>query len=59
MIDEKINFKKIISEALISEDGRISMANITRRLKTDVGTDGTTLRPSDYMPVVKELDIKN
>lgn len=59
VIDEKINFKKIISEAPISEDGRISVPNITRRLKTDVGADGTTLRPSDYMPVIKELDIKN
>jgi hypothetical protein len=59
LIDEKTNFKRIFSEAPISEDGRIGIPNITRRLKTDVGSDEQTLRPSDYMPIIKELDNKN
>lgn len=51
--------KKVFSELTIGEDGRIVITNITSRLKREVASDGSTLKPSDYMPVIKELDNKN
>ena len=35
------------------------IAQISRRLKSDTAADGSQLRPSDYMPVVKALDSQN
>jgi hypothetical protein len=35
------------------------IAQISRRLKSDTAADGSQLRPSDYMPVIKALDSQN
>jgi Ca2+-binding EF-hand superfamily protein len=50
-IEEKVALKEILSSLVINEQGFIPILNITKRLKQE-----PTIMPSDYMPIIKELD---
>ena len=55
-IDEKVNLKKLFSELIINEDGRIMSSHLARLLKAALTKDNQTLKPSDYLPIIKGLD---
>lgn len=55
-IDEHINIKKLFGELPMTQEGRIVASHIQRRLKSETAPDGSTLKPSDYLPIIKALD---
>lgn len=55
-MDEKINLKKVIGELPLNEEGRFVVAHISRRLKSEKTSNGSTLNPSEYFPIIKVLD---
>jgi hypothetical protein len=48
--------KKVFGDILINEDGKMTTNNISRRIKAEMPIDGSTLKPSDYLPIIKILD---
>lgn len=50
-IEEKLSLKEMLSDLIINEQGQVTVMNITKRLKSQ-----PTVKPTDYMPIIKELD---
>ena len=56
-LEAKMNVKKFFGKLLITEEGNVIIASITRAFKTFADTkDGQPLKPSEYMAICKSLD---
>ncbi|CDW83096.1 cysteine protease family c02 [Stylonychia lemnae] len=55
-LSQRANLKKLFSDVHINEDCTIGVLQLSQRLKTVRTNDGTSLRSSEYIQMIKHLD---